>query len=248
MRKNLNFQHIAWWIIPSILLASILVVPSPTSAQEPNRVDKEAWEDAIEGIDYGTLEQEEKDEGEEEEEDSFTDEVKDDNPSSWNWDIGINPTFLKVLSISLIVILLTFILVKLLGHRVGFGKLKQKKLSFSLEDVEEHLEETDLERFKREALEKKDFKTAIRILYLMILKDLSLQGKIEWKREKTNSQYVREMRGKEGFREFRDLTRSFEYVWYGEAPISASDYQKLLPTFSNFLDVLEQQNNSNEKR
>jgi hypothetical protein len=83
----------------------------------------------------------------------------------------------------------------------------------------------------------------------MILKDLSIQDKIEWRREKTNSQYVREMRGKDGFQEFRELTRSFEYVWYGEAPISATDYQKLLPSFSSFLNTLEQQNGkSNEKR
>lgn len=245
MRKKFNPNKIAPHFLLSLLVVLLLTTALTSLAQEPDRMNEDAWKEATDGVDYGSLNEPE----EEEEEEENEEEEEDSDSSFWNWNIGINPTFLKVLSISLIVILLTFVLVKLLGNRVGFGKLKEKELSFSLEDIEENLEETDLERFKREALEKKDFKTAIRILYLMILKDLSIQNKIEWKREKTNSRYVREMRGKEGFNEFRDLTRSFEYVWYGDMPFSASDYQQLLPAFSSFLDSLEQQNGkSNEKK
>ena len=248
MRKNPNWQNIAYCLVVGLLL-TLTSITLPVSAQEPDRMEENAWKEATDGINYGNLEEPEQEEEEEDYDPDAGEAEEDDDSSFWNWDIGISPTFLKVLSISIIVILLTFVLVKLLGNKIGFGKLKEKKLSFSLEDVEENLEETDLERFKREALEKKDFKTAIRILYLMILKDLSIQDKIEWRREKTDSQYVREMRGKDGFQEFRELTRSFEYVWYGEAPISATDYQKLLPSFSSFLNTLEQQNGkSNEKR
>ncbi|MFZ6051991.1 DUF4129 domain-containing protein [Halocola ammonii] len=246
MRKKFNpIRNIVFTIFAVLLVALSLLTPATSIAQESDRMNEESWEEATEGVNYGNTKEQE----EEEEEIEPQEEDKEDSDSSfWNWDIGISQTLLKVLSISLIVILLTFVLVRLLGNRIGFGKLKEKKLSFTLEDVEENLEESDLERFKREALDKKDFKTAIRILYLMILKDLSIQNKIAWKREKTNSQYVREMRGNEGFKEFRDLTRSFEYVWYGEMPFSATDYQKLLPAFSSFLDRLEQQNSkSNEK-
>ena len=247
MRKKFNhIVNTATFIFATLLVVLCMLCSASSMAQDSDRMNEESWKEATKGVDYGSL----KDQEQEEEEEYETQEQEEEEADSsfWDWDIGISQTLLKVVSISLIVILLTFVLVKLLGNRIGFGKLKEKKLSFSLEDVEENLEESDLQRFKREAIDKKDFKTAIRILYLMILKDLSIQNKIAWKREKTNSQYVREMRGKEGFREFRELTRSFEYVWYGEMPFSATDYQQLLPAFSSFLDSLEQQNGkSNEK-
>lgn len=230
MRKKLNQKNsIVFW---ASLLLWVVLAGSPYSAPAQDRMDEQAWEEATEGRSYGDTERQK----EEKEENEV---LKNDSISDSSWGISLNPTLVKVILISLVVVLLAFVLVKLLGSNIGSGKLKKKELSFSLEDIEENLEETDLERFKREALQKEDYKTAIRIFYLMIIKSLSETGKIKWRREKTNRQFVQEMRRKDGYKKFRDITLSFEIVWYGNAPFSARDYQTLLPEFSQFLENIQ---------
>lgn len=62
-----------------------------------------------------------------------------------------------------------------------------------------------------EALSQKDYRQAVRLLYLQTLKQLSDAGHIDWQPSKTPSQYVRE----HGHQAFAELSGHFVRVRYG---------------------------------
>ncbi len=148
---------------------------------------------------------------------------------------GIGPA-MQVLMYLLIIGILAYVI-----YRVAFSgsfssskKIKKTKV-ITLENLEEYIHETELERFLREALEDDNLKQALRVQYLMILKQISENGWIKWKREKTNGEYLQEMFARPEFDEFRQLTLIFERVWYGTYDLTNSEYQNLSPRFKSYL-------------
>ena len=111
-------------------------------------------------------------------------------------------------------------------------------VEITLDNLDEYLHETDLDRFLREALEKSDYPLAVRIYYLQIIKSLSEKNAIKWSREKTNRDYLRETREYRLGESFRVATRAYERVWYGNQTLSATDYARLEPEFKNLLSAI----------
>jgi hypothetical protein len=115
----------------------------------------------------------------------------------------------------------------------------ERKGSFSIEEIEEALHESDLERFLREAIEKKEYRLAVRIYYLMAIKELSERNWISWKKDKTNNQYLFEMSQRPNFTLFREITRLFEYTWYGDMTVGEMQFHAIDPRFRQFLNELK---------
>jgi hypothetical protein len=86
----------------------------------------------------------------------------------------------------------------------------------------------------RDAIEKGNYRYAIRLHYLRTLKDLSDRSLIAWKPEKTNLQYIQEMSRHPDAAAFEQLTDIFDWVWYGEFEVDAQNYTALLAPFDQF--------------
>lgn len=98
-----------------------------------------------------------------------------------------------------------------------FGKVNNKILTGT--ESEEIISSTDFDELIRSAIETKNYKLAIRYLYLKSLHLLANQGFIELKDNKTNYQYLNEIKNSRIAKAFQDTTRLFEWAWYGEFPI-----------------------------
>lgn len=61
-----------------------------------------------------------------------------------------------------------------------------------------------------------NYRLAVRLGYLQTLKQLTDQGLIRWQPDKTNHDYLFELPPGPLPDAFRELTRQFDYVWYGE--------------------------------
>lgn len=70
-----------------------------------------------------------------------------------------------------------------------------------------------------------DFRRAVRLHYLQLLKQLSDSGLIEWLPQKTNMQYVAEMAKTPFGSDFESLTRTFAYIWYGYFEMDEESYR-----------------------
>lgn len=130
----------------------------------------------------------------------------------------------------LILYILYMVLINLRGSK---GK-KKESLSKIVDggDAIEDIRELDVDPLLREALASGNYRLAIRICFLGMLKKLDEGGKIRWKKDKTNRDYLGELfNANYHFDDVRRLTLDYERVWYGEHELSSERYQAIISSF-----------------
>jgi hypothetical protein len=127
---------------------------------------------------------------------------------------------LKTIAI-LIIVYVIYIIAKLILNKEGqwiFGKSTTKKV-VSHEDIERNLKHIDFEKLIKETLKTGDKRLAIRYYYLWLLKRMSEQNIIDWNPEKTNSDYLYEIKSEKLKQDFNHFSYLYNYTWYGEFDI-----------------------------
>lgn len=124
---------------------------------------------------------------------------------------------LKIIA-TLIVLSVIYLIAKSILNKEGqwiFGKSTSKKI-ISHDDIERNLKHVDFEKLIKETLKIGDKRLAVRYYYLWILKKMSEKSIIEWNPEKTNSDYLYEIKSNELRRDFGYVSYLYNYIWYGE--------------------------------
>ena len=120
-----------------------------------------------------------------------------------------------------------FVVLKLLqvDLTAAFGR-SPRRAALDYETLTENIHELDFATRLREAEEAGNLRLAVRLGYLQLLKQLSDGQLIDWQPDKTNQTYLRELATQRpNLRApFAELTRQFEYVWYGELPLQRTLY------------------------
>ncbi|GAB3306770.1 DUF4129 domain-containing protein [Hymenobacter tenuis] len=83
-----------------------------------------------------------------------------------------------------------------------------------------------------------NYRLAVRLGYLLSLRELTERNLIQWQPNKTNHEYLRELSGTPWTASFRTLTHQFEFVWYGELGISEAEYPALRDARQQFIRQL----------
>lgn len=128
--------------------------------------------------------------------------------------------------------------------KVRFGKLVKKKSDeaevIHLGEIEEDVDirNIEFESLLDKAIREKRFRYAIRLLYLQSLRQLSEKGLIAWQQEKTNHEYLRELRNSSIRPQFSEVTLLFEYIWYGEFPLDKDHFHTARGSFIQFEQAL----------
>jgi hypothetical protein len=103
--------------------------------------------------------------------------------------------------------------------------------STNAEDIHD-ITDLDTESLLREAHLAGNYRLAIRLYFLHLLKKLNENGTIAWAKDKTNRDYLSELFSKQYyFDEIRMLTLAYERVWYGEHTPTPEAYQQLSSEF-----------------
>ena len=121
-----------------------------------------------------------------------------------------------------------FVVLKLLEIDVTgiFGR-SSRPGPLAYDTLGEDIHAVDFQARLAEAEAAGNYRLALRLGYLQLLKHLADQGLIRWQPDKTNHAYLAELPPTGPLRPaFRELTRQFEYVWYGELPLPAALYQE----------------------
>ncbi|MGB3076100.1 MAG: DUF4129 domain-containing protein, partial [Chitinophagales bacterium] len=193
---------------------------------EQHSFNTETWKKATEGLDYTDKRTKEPD--------------KKKKEPSVTPVFNISQQTLRVIALVILFAVLLIILLRAFGVNIFLGKKKTKtEKIFSAEEFDEDFPETELDRLLREAIERNDFRLAVRIYYLMAMKELTNKKLILWRKEKTNFDYVLELRETAQYKSFREVTLLFERVWYGEFPVSEQRFLELSERFKNFLTTLK---------
>jgi hypothetical protein len=103
-----------------------------------------------------------------------------------------------------------------------------RRISLAYDAAAENIHEVDFTARLAEAEAAGNWRLAVRLGYLQLLKTLSDHGLIRWQPDKTNHAYLAELPAATTLRaDFRTITQQFEYVWYGELAMSRPLYERV---------------------
>lgn len=137
--------------------------------------------------------------------------------------ISLLSKLLTGLLIAVAVSLLIYYLSKLNGSRL-FSSQKQGIDQVQFLDFEGNRFDLDEEWMQAEIDE--NYPLALRLLYIKTLNQLKDSGIIEWKKEKTNSDYLREIERHWQHGPFEQLSTLFAFIRYGGYQITFPDYSE----------------------
>ena len=100
--------------------------------------------------------------------------------------------------------------------------------------INEEEDSGDPDALLRNAIRAGNYRLAVRYLYLQVLDKLAERKVIEINSNKTNYEYVLEVRKHKFANEFASLTLKYEYVWYGEYPVDGKLFEQIQNSFTQF--------------
>jgi len=134
---------------------------------------------------------------------------------------------------------LIYLVMKLLGmDAASIFSRKPQAADAEVLDYTENIHAIDFDRELQGAIASRNYRLAVRLLYLDCLKKLSDRRLVEWLPAKTNTAYVAELCHTPLGSAFRQLTRQFEYIWYGDFKIDQQHFVQLHEAFRQFDEEL----------
>lgn len=145
---------------------------------------------------------------------------------------------LRVIAIILFLIILFWYLKnnKLLLFRKKPASMKDDEYMAEPEDIFS----TNFDAAIQKALSKQEYRQAIRLQYFQVLKKLKEAGLIHYMPDKTNFDYLMQLKSSACYDEFLNATRFYEYSWYGLFEIDNSKYQRINHSFVELNKKLSQ--------
>ncbi len=201
-----------WWLCGLLALATLQGAAAQTGTDVPEirRVDAEAWERAVEGLDYT--------------------EASPPPPEPVETRTWSEPVWTSIVAYAVLGVLIVGLLYLALRYWVPRADPAQPPAPPEDPDRVEDLRALDPDALAGEARARGDWSAALRWSFLALLRDLDRGGWIAWAREKTNRAYARELRGRaEVHAAFRRLANAFERSRYGGAEPDRAAFEALAP-------------------
>ena len=79
-----------------------------------------------------------------------------------------------------------------------------------------------------------NYRLAIRLMFLRLLRDLADRNLIQYKQDNTNFDYMMQLQRSPVYNGFKRLARNYEYSWYGQFDIDIEKYTLIKSEFENF--------------
>lgn len=147
-------------------------------------------------------------------------------------------TLLTYLAVAAVILFLVARLTK--GTVRGLFQAADRPGTIDFEELDEDVEAPDLQRLIDQAVAQAKYRRAVRLLYLQMLKHLMAHRAIEWRKDKTNRDYLADLRESPLAASFTELTRIFDWIWYGGLPLELAQFEQIQGKFSDFYRSLSQ--------
>ncbi len=204
---------------------------------EVHKFDRKEWKKIVGSTDYREKKEERiKDEAAKEATESDNSSGPMEINSPWSG-AGLQTIFyILVVGVVLLILWAVF-------KNISFD-VKLKK-TIAVEDTVtdfEHIEELDIDSYLKKAREEKNYKLAVRLYYLGLLKRLNATGFIIWRKDKTNLDYLNEIFSRDfHYNDIRKLTLAYEEVWYGERNLTDESFQSVTSGFESMFGKINSQ-------
>lgn len=116
----------------------------------------------------------------------------------------------------------------LMSGNVGLFRRKDKANADAGKEEEEALSEDifaiNYQKEIDKAAARGDYRLAIRLMYLRLLKNMAEKNIIQYKQDRTNFDYLMQLHKTTYYQDFFRVTRHYEYSWYGKFEVSNEAY------------------------
>jgi hypothetical protein len=135
---------------------------------------------------------------------------------------------------------LLFVLYKLFLSNQGLFRSNRNNIEATIDATEKEISPDQYESMIKKAAAEGNYRLATRYCFLQSLHKLNEKGYVVVGTEKTNYQYLNEIRNRSSLvgNSFAALTLKYEYIWYGEYEITNSTYFLLEKDFREFYKQL----------
>lgn len=130
-------------------------------------------------------------------------------------------------SIILVILVIVFLWRMQKNRERGLRAISNRVEASSLEEAEENLPDLALNQLLQEVLAQEDYRSALRVRFLMLLQALIDAQWIEWARFKTNFAYAQSLKNTTIRRGFILLIQQFDAIWYGHQMPDQATYLKI---------------------
>jgi hypothetical protein len=103
----------------------------------------------------------------------------------------------------------------------------------------ENIHEMDFDALIKEAVANRDYRNAVRLVFLQSLKLLSDKQHINWQAGKTNHDYVDEVQTPDVKKGLGQLSYYFDYAWYGGFTISEMQFSRVKTIFDSWRSTIK---------
>jgi hypothetical protein len=129
-----------------------------------------------------------------------------------------------------------FVILYLANSNVNLFRKKSKAIGAGDDiDVEtDNIFEINYQREIDKAVSNSNYRLAVRLMFLRVLKNLSDKKIIQYKQDRTNFDYLLQIHSTKYYPDFFRITRNYEYSWYGQFDIEPEKFAIIKNDFENF--------------
>jgi hypothetical protein len=167
--------------------------------------------------------------------DSDARQFSEENPYNFNL-----PAWLGTLVWGIIIAVFLFAVIYFLfANKISiFYRSSSKNTNTDIEEDEVDLFKIPYQDLLQKAYAEKNYRLAVRILYLQTLKLLSEKNIIAFQADYTNLDYLKQLSPTMFYKDFFAITRHYEYVWYGSFAVSEPAFNTIRKDFNTIQDKI----------
>lgn len=166
---------------------------------------------------------------------AFNQKKKVDEPKKSYTTLGQQTWFKTLVWVIIIGAFVAFLVTYLSGSNINL--FRKKNVIITEHDPEEMPEDIFAINYQKEidkAAATGNYRLAVRLMFLHLLKNLSERNIINYKQDKTNFDYLSELQATSWYQPFFKVTRNYEYSWYGKFEINEDGYRWIQKDFDQF--------------
>jgi hypothetical protein len=142
---------------------------------------------------------------------------------------------LSIFQYALIIAVIVVVILLVLKNdirAVFYGKSASVPIDFR--EFDEDIHRINFDEMIAAAIAAKDYRKAVRLHFLKLLKDLTDHDLIAWQIDKTNNDYSMELKNSKYSKSFSELALMYEYIWYGDFHLDENNFNNTISKFRAF--------------
>ncbi len=127
-----------------------------------------------------------------------------------------------------------FLIVYLYNSNVGLFRRSSVIAAAESDPETEDIFAINYQREIDKSVESGNYRLAVRLMFLRLLKNLADKNIIQYKPDNTNLDYLMQLQSAGMYADFFRLTRNYEYCWYGQFEVDKDKFAVIKKDFDSF--------------